>query len=148
MTKENLLYVEDKVLRHCAWATDIMRQFKTREDYILFIKTWIIWNDQNGFIHLFGDSPSGCVIWRPTRSFSTKLEDMVFFERDGESLWVDFLWAPDQWDQVRAWLIASGKRYGGWQRRNNFKVHLVDIKRLCSKCGRLGIQEKAPMCSP
>ena len=133
MTRENLLWVEDKVLRYCHWANDIMSQFKTPDEYLRFIKLWIIWNDQHGFIHLFGESPSGCVIWRPAHAFSAQLADLTFFEISGESLWVDFLWAPGQWEHVRVWLLESGKRYGGWQRRENFKVHIVDIKRLCSQ---------------
>ena len=130
---ESLPWVEDKVLRYCVWAKEIMDQFKTPAEYLRFVRLWLIWNNRHGFIHLFGDPPTGVIIWRPCDTFSLELAKLTFFELAGECLWVDFLWAPEQWPTVSAWLISTGKRYGGWQRRENFKVHTVDIQKLCSR---------------
>lgn len=143
MTKENLLYVEDKVLRYCSWASEILAQFRSVEEYLRFIKTWIIWNDQHNFIHLFGNPPTGCVIWRPAPGFVFELADLTFFDLRGEYLWVDFLWAPHQWPAVCAWLLSTGKLYGGWQRRENFKVHTVEIKSLVSHHKHLGNRSRS-----
>lgn len=91
------------------------------------------WCRRKEYITTFGAEPTGCAIARPCRYFSTDLKDIFFAEEDGDSLWVDFLWAPGQWPAVCDFLLSTGKLYGGWERRENFAVHTIDIKKLCSR---------------
>lgn len=128
---DQLPWVEDKVLRYCHWATEVIAGLKSPEEYIRFIRLWLVWNNRHGFIDLIGES--GVVIWRPCASFSLELANLSFFDFGGECLWVDFLHAPKEWPAVRSWLVSTGKKYGGWQRRDNFTLHTVEIAKLCSR---------------
>ena len=55
---------------------------------------------------------------------------MFAFDHTGDVLWMDFLWAPGQWNRVSEFLEHSGKRWGGWEHRVTGKVHIVEIARL------------------
>ena len=55
---------------------------------------------------------------------------MFAFDHTGDVLWMDFLWAPGQWDRVSEFLKHSGKRWGGWEHRITGKVHIVEIPKL------------------
>jgi hypothetical protein len=128
-----LYWVTDKVNKYCRFDNVITSQFKDDLEFKRLIRLWLIWANRKGFIHVLGDPPIGCVIARPCNGFSTELSDFFFSEEDGDSLWVDFLWAPHNWPAVRDFLISTGKLYGGWERRDNFKVHTIDIRKLCSR---------------
>lgn len=126
-----LPWVEDKIHLHCVWAKEIRDQFSDDAHMDRFVRLWLVWLNRHNFITLIGES--GVVIARPCATFSLQLSDLTFFDLTGECLWVDFLWAPGQWPLVRAWLMTTGKKYGGWQRRDNFTLHTIDIEKLCSR---------------
>jgi hypothetical protein len=48
-------------------------------------------------------------------------------------VWVDFLYAPGHYSFMISWLKKAGFRMAGWQRRDNFRVHIVDLKRMPDK---------------
>jgi hypothetical protein len=127
----SLPWVEDKIHRHCVWAKEIRDQFRDDSGLDRFVRLWLVWLNRHSFIELIGES--GVVIWRPCATFSLDLANLSFFDLGGECLWVDFLHAPEQWPAVRSWLISTGKKYGGWQRRENFTLHTIEIAKLCSR---------------
>lgn len=101
------------------------------------MQTWLWWATIKHFVVLNGNSditPTYAIVARPVSwdlVYTTpKGEELFAFDHSGNALWMDFLWAPGQWNVVRDFLIRSGKIWGGWEHRVTGKVHIVEIKKL------------------
>ena len=101
----------------------------TEKDYY----TWIGWAITSHFVVL-NDPPTYVIIARPVSreiwETCPKGQELFAIDLNGDSLWMDFLWAPGQWNRVTEFLQHSGKRWGGWEHRTTGKVHIVDIHKL------------------
>jgi hypothetical protein len=97
------------------------------------LKIWLLWAARNNFV-VMNDPPTYGLIARPVSrelyEYTAKGEELWAFDLNGDSLWMDFLWAPRQWPVVKEFLKISGKRWGGWEHRTTGKVHIVEIEKL------------------
>ena len=116
----------DKMIRE---HSHIPESFDTEMDYY----TWLGWAITSHFV-VVNDPPTYVIIARPVSwdllGAIPKGEELWAIDRNGDALWMDFLWAPGQWDRVSEFLEHSGKRWGGWEHRVTGKVHIVEIARL------------------
>lgn len=116
-----------------SWPDPIPTMFPTEPELRNFIRYWMLWNIERGFLHVWlnNGEPVGGIICRPCEAFDERLLDIEYFERGGDSLWVDFLYAPGLWSSaLLPFLKATGKKYGGWYRRDNAALHTVEINKL------------------
>jgi hypothetical protein len=96
---------------------------------------WMIWLLRRGFLKIWmvDGRPIGCCCWRPVGDFYPGIwmfEHLFDYDLAGENIWVDYLWIPGRFDLVIRWLDSTHKKSGGWQRRDNFSVHIVPIRKL------------------
>lgn len=118
----------------CPWSSSVDR---------IQIANWIIWARKHGGLviwmsdgRLSGEAgtafltPAGAMIYRPVPEFSELIEDPFVTVPQSDLVWVDFLWAPGQYSFAIPFLKKAGFRRAGWNRRDNSKVHIVDLKRL------------------
>jgi hypothetical protein len=104
---------------------------------------WIAWAIQNHFV-VVNDPPTwGCIARPVSRSLYETVDksDLLYcFDREGDFLYVDFLWAPHQWHLFREFLISTGKPFAAWEHRETGRMHTIDLVRLCerSRKGKLG----------
>ena len=110
----------------------IRESFTTERDYY----TWIGWAVSSHFV-VVNDPPTYVIIARPVSrdiwDTCPKGEELWAVDHNGDALWMDFLWAPGQWETVVTFLNASGKRWGGWEHRVTGKTHIVEIHKLIRK---------------
>ena len=122
-----LKWLEEKITQHS--------NYPERFESIGALHTWIAWAIENHFV-VMNHPPTYVIIARPGSldilDTCPKGEELWIFDHTGDSLWMDFLWAPGQWETVVAFLNASGKRWGGWEHRVTGKVHIVEIPKLIS----------------
>jgi hypothetical protein len=109
----------------------IREAFTSEEDY----RSWLWWAAFHRFI-VINDPPTYAIIARPVSwelyesGTVKKGEELFAVDYSGDALWMDFLYAPDQWDVVVQFLKLSRKRWGGWEHRTTGKTHIVDIYEL------------------
>jgi hypothetical protein len=97
-------------------------------------RAWILWALEQRFVWLYPNPPTLGLIAKPiSREMVEHWEQipeeefLCMFDRNGDGLWVDFLWAPGQWLTVMRWLRATGKNWVGWQHRTTFRPHILCI---------------------
>jgi hypothetical protein len=99
-------------------------------------RLWVWWAHDHNFVVVNDEQTWGCIA-RPVSEDCYRdtpiAKQLYCYDRNGDSLWMDFLWAPGQWPKVREFLIASGKRWGGWEHRVTGKPHIIDIHKLVLK---------------
>ena len=119
----------DQMIRKHSRITD---SFETEMAYY----TWLGWAITSHYV-VTNDPPTYVIIARPVSweiwETCPKGEELWVVDHNGDALWMDFLWAPSQWDRVTEFLEHSGKRWGGWEHRTTGKVHIVDIHKLTKK---------------
>jgi hypothetical protein len=96
-------------------------------------RRWVWWAFCNRFV-VMNDPPTYGIIARPVSrdlwNTCPKGQELYVHNHAGDSIWVDFMWAPDQFDRVIEFLKISGKRWGGWEHRTTGKLHIVEISKL------------------
>lgn len=100
-------------------------------------RLWVIWAVQRGFVYVWPDPPTLGLIGRPvsrklieaySRGEIPEEELLYVHDQNGEGIWIDFLWAPGQWNIVMKFLRATGKEWVGWQHKNTKFAHIRSIK--------------------
>lgn len=126
-------WFEEQIKAHSDWPEPIKSTFPKGPELDNFVRYWMLWNIERGFLHVWLDQgePVGGIIWRPCAGFNDDLKDIEYFDTGGDSLWVDFLYAPNRWnDCVLPFIKSTGKKFGGWYRRDNGAFHVVEIEKL------------------
>ena len=118
-------WIKDKIRSHC----DFVQLYGEEK-----LGQWINWALYHGFLYLWPDPPTLGIIGRPVsreliynHSQIPEEELLCIFDAAGDGLWVDFLWAPYQWNTVMKFLRLTGKRWVGWQHKNTKMPHIRSI---------------------
>ena len=93
---------------------------------------------------LYPDPPTMGLIARPvTRDMVLNVRQypqdqlLYIYDHRGDVLWMDFLWAPGQYETVMEFLRLTGKKLGGWEHRATQRPHIVQIESLLKHHTRL-----------
>ena len=124
----------EKILEHSAYPS-----LHTPDGEPFDFRYWVWWSVEHGFVYLWPDPPTLGLIARPVNrdmvyNWHTYPQDQLLYLYDdkGDGLWMDFLWAPGQYNIVMKFLRMTGKKWGGWEHRVTQKPHIRRLDRLFS----------------
>src|SRR6266436_163327 len=98
-------------------------------------KLWLTWALRHKFVYVEGNPPCIGLIARPinremiyNRS-KYKIEDLLcLFDPCGDGVWVDFLWAPGQYNRAIELFKMTGKKWVAWEHRKTRMPHIRMIE--------------------
>jgi hypothetical protein len=121
-----LPWFHDKIAKHSTMAS-----IKDPQGNPWDFQLWVLWAMERGFLYLWPDPPTLGLIGRPvTRGMvlnwaSYPPEDLLYvYDQSGDGIWIDFLWAPGQYNIVMKFLRMTNKRWVGWQHRVTQAPHI------------------------
>ena len=105
------------------------------------VRIWLLWAFEHGFLHTFtlrGDSlfPAIALLYRPVQSANLDryrdhyYETIFEFDRSGDTLLIDFCYAPGHVPFVLGLLKRSGYPNVAWEHNKTGRIHFVPAKRL------------------
>lgn len=98
------------------------------------LRIWLVWALKEGFLHIF--TPFIAVLWRPIRLEDLpRIQDHYFetrfeFNRSGDTLLIDYCYAPGHVPFVIGLIKAGPYPYTAWQNARTEKIRLIETKRL------------------
>jgi hypothetical protein len=108
MLRQKLWWVEKAVYEDGEYSSD------------QFLTLWICWLMEHEFLKVFGQL-EGYIIVRPVRVewvFDTDTDyfaTLFRFDPAGDTAWIDSLWAPGRFAEVRQVLKATRRKFVAWE---------------------------------
>jgi hypothetical protein len=103
---------------------------------VVDLKKIILIKLRQGLIKFFRNSegkPIGVIVYRPLkheREDNPEEVGWMTVDRDGDVIFIDFLWAPRLLPYVLKWLRWTGYQEAAWQHRETFHIHRARIEDL------------------